>query len=227
MEKIIKQKSLKKRREESSKLMKMNPSKIPIILDKNPNFPNLKDPTKHKFLLADSITMKQFISIISKDYLLLDNFKSGLTLKLTLYSTSDNIEISTNEEETILNIYNQYKDEDGFLYLKYSYEYIEENLANQLMKKFPEKLPIILNKNLKFPEIKDISQSKFLVANNFTIGEFISSLNKNYLNENEEKIFIKLANNQVLFLKNEKILDIFNKYKDIDDILYLSYFYYY
>ena len=79
----------------------MNPSKIPIILDKNPYFPNLKDPTKHKFLLADSITMKRFISIISTDYLLLDIFKSGLTLKLTLYSTSDNIEISTNEEETI------------------------------------------------------------------------------------------------------------------------------
>ena len=37
MEKIIKQESLKKRREEFSKLMKMNPSKIPIVLDKNPN----------------------------------------------------------------------------------------------------------------------------------------------------------------------------------------------
>ena len=232
MEKIMKEKSLEERKKEYSKIMEIYPTKIPIILDKNPKFPNLKDPIKNKFLSDNNSTIKKFISTISKTYLQLDMIKEDLSLEIKLYSTSDNIEISTNEEESILNIYNKYKDEDGFLYLKYSYLYTKnknvekkEKEGTIIMKQFHNKIPIILQKDPNYSDIKDIPKSKFLIDKFMTIEQFISYLNNNYLNENEDNIYLT-SDNRYNLHKSEILSYVYNKYKDKnDEFLYLLYFY--
>ena len=232
MEKLMKQKSLEERKKEFLKLKASFPNKIPIILDKNPNFPNLKDTTKNKFLLAEEFTVKQFFNILIKSYLQLDTVKDNLNLEIKLYSTSNNIEIQTNEEELLLNIYNIYKDEDGFLYLKYSYLYTKkdnikekENEGTKIIKAFPLKVPIILKKDPNYTNIEEISKSKFLIDKAFKVYDFTSYLEKNYLKKDNYKFYLTTDKGQKLF--NYEILsDIYNDYKNKNDgFLYLFYYY--
>ena len=116
MENVLKERPLKERIKEFELIKKTYPTKIPIILDKHPNFPNLKSPTKSKYLFAQDIELKEFYNILASKYLELSMTKSDSFLEIKLYESSNNKEIIILNEKTISEIYEKYKDEDGFLY---------------------------------------------------------------------------------------------------------------
>jgi GABA(A) receptor-associated protein len=102
--------SYDKRKQESSRLKDKFPDKVAIILEKgNSSLPNID---KTKFLMQQNITVGQFLYII-RDKLNLDSTKP-------IFLLVNNSSVP-NTSETIGQIYNNYMDKDGFLYITYSF----------------------------------------------------------------------------------------------------------
>lgn len=98
---------------ESQRILTKYPDKIPIICEKNINA-SIHCPTidKNKYLLSKDLTIGQFIYVIRKRL----NISSEKALFLFIGNT---IPSSTN---SILSVYNLYKEADNFLYVSYSFE---------------------------------------------------------------------------------------------------------
>jgi len=110
------QHSFEDRIKECTRILQKYPERIPIIVEKleqkkskQDDIPNLE---KKKFLVPESITFGQFIYIIRT--------RIKLNPEKAIFIFISNT-IPTNTQ-TIREIYNQYKSDDGFLYCKYSGE---------------------------------------------------------------------------------------------------------
>ena len=88
------------------------PDKIPIICEKHPYSKNAPDIDKHKYLVGQDLTLGQFISVIRnriklKPEIALCIFIDGFIPSNTAY---------------LVNLFLDFKDDDGFLYIKYDVE---------------------------------------------------------------------------------------------------------
>lgn len=99
------------RKEEAAAIRHKFPTKIPIIVDRFHKETSLPRLDKSKFLVPQEITMSQFVTIIrnrmklgcNQAFYLLVNNRSMLSLS-----------------KTLAEVYNEHKDEDGFLYVTYA-----------------------------------------------------------------------------------------------------------
>ena len=103
--KYKKNNSLEKRKEDFKKASEGHPNKIPIICEKVPTS-KVPDIDKSKYLINEEFTLTQFISTIRK--------RLNLEKEQALFFLVN----------SMLVIYNKYKDEDGFLYIAYSSELV-------------------------------------------------------------------------------------------------------
>lgn len=104
----------KKRFEESERIMKKFPDRIPIICEKTSGIKNIDIPEldKSKYLVPIDLTVSQFLYIIRN--------RMKLSAEKTIFLfISNTIPPSS---AFISNIYHQHKDPDGFLYITYSGE---------------------------------------------------------------------------------------------------------
>ena len=104
-----KEKSLEERKEESAGILRKYEGHIPVIVDKDPKC-QLPDIERQKFLVPADLTIGHFVFVVRK--------------RINLQS-SDAIFIFVNKKlpsqnATIGQLYNDYKDEDGFMYCTYS-----------------------------------------------------------------------------------------------------------
>ena len=108
------QHSLEERKEESSRIIKKYPDRIPVIVQKHISGTSdpLPDLQKSKFLVPDHITYGQFMYIIRTRIHLNAEKALFLFVNNTLPSASTNIK----------QVYDQFKDDDNFLYCHYSSE---------------------------------------------------------------------------------------------------------
>ena len=103
--------AFKHRFDEVNRIVKKFPDRIPVIVQKNIRS-NIQDIDKHKFLVPYDLTIGQFIYIIRKRIKLDPQKSIFMFIENTIPTTS-----------TLMSeIYNQYKDTDGFLYITYSGE---------------------------------------------------------------------------------------------------------
>lgn len=100
------------RLKESEKIKEKYEDRYPIIVYKDKKC-TLPDITKSKFLAPGDLTMGQFIFIIRKRIELCEKETVFLFINENVLATGS---------ENVANIYNQYKDEDGFLYISYCNE---------------------------------------------------------------------------------------------------------
>ena len=103
--------SLDKRLKESQKIHKKYPDRIPVICERQ-NGSNIPDIDKEKYLIPKDLTVMQFIYVIRK------RIKLKPEDAIFLFVGGKNKLVSTSE--LMANIYNQNKDDDGFLYIKYA-----------------------------------------------------------------------------------------------------------
>ncbi|XP_012499824.1 PREDICTED: microtubule-associated proteins 1A/1B light chain 3C [Propithecus coquereli] len=104
-------KSLATRQEEVAGIRAKFPNKIPVIVERYPREKFLPLLDKTKFLVPQELTMTQFLSIIrsrmvlraTEAFYLLVNNKSLVSMSMTMAE-----------------IYRDYKDEDGFVYMTYA-----------------------------------------------------------------------------------------------------------
>ena len=167
------------------------PTKIPIILEKNP------DCIFSKELISKYLFPKDCEFNILKNYIKKKlNFFYDIKFYIKGYFLMDN------DDELISNIYEIYKDEnDGILYISYE---IEMN-----------KIPIMIQNN---PENDIFKVHKILINKNMNISNFIKIFKKrNNLDENLQLKFL-IKSNQI---ENNDLLlfDLYNHYKDSDEIL--------
>lgn len=104
-------KSFSERYAESQRIQLKYPDRIPVIIerDKNSKAPPL---VKSKYLVPKDITIAQLIYAIRRQIKLDAQQALYFFIKDTLPPTS----------ELIQSMYNQYKEEDGFLYIMYTLE---------------------------------------------------------------------------------------------------------
>ena len=103
--------SFEKRKEESEKICEKYKDRIPIIVLKHKSC-ELPTIDKHKYLVPQDMSFSQFIFVIRKR-IKLDSTK-------TIFITINNGLIPGNR--SLSEIYSEYKDEDGFLYIVYTNE---------------------------------------------------------------------------------------------------------
>ena len=110
-------KSLEERKAEYEKVQKLNPGKIGIICEKAPKS-KIADIEKTKFLIADNLNLAQFTPLIRK--------KLNMDEKEALFFLA-NGKTALSGNDQLIDIYNKYKDEDGFLYVAYASEIVWGN----------------------------------------------------------------------------------------------------
>jgi len=106
-----KQNTLEKRKNESQTIVKKYPGRIPIIVERYQDC-ELPDIDKIKYLVPKDMTISQFMFIMRK--------RIKLESSQSLFVTVNSILVSTSS--TIFEIYDDNKDEDGFLYVVYTSE---------------------------------------------------------------------------------------------------------
>ena len=104
-------KTFQERVEESHKIKKKYPDRVPVICEKNPGS-GLDMLDKRKYLVPNDLTATQFLFIIRKRLKLAS--EKGIFLFV-----NNMIAPSTH---TMIELYNEYKDDDGFLYMNYTEE---------------------------------------------------------------------------------------------------------
>ena len=97
---------------EALKITQKYPFKIPIICEKYPNLSNIPDIKKHKYLVPMELTIGNFLYIIRKNI--------NITPEKALFIYINNIIPPTSTN--MITLYDNYKDEEGFLYINYSSE---------------------------------------------------------------------------------------------------------
>jgi len=104
-------KTFQERVEESRKIKTKYPDRVPVICEKNPGS-GLDVLDKRKYLVPNDLTATQFLFIIRKRLKLAS--EKGIFLFV-----NNMIAPSTH---TMIELYNEYKDDDGFLYMNYTEE---------------------------------------------------------------------------------------------------------
>lgn len=104
--------SLEKRLLESSKIKLKYPTRIPIICEQTSStrLPNID---KNKFLVPGDLTMGQFLYVIRK------RIKISAEEAMFVYVNNS---ILPTTSALVSTVYDEFKDDDGFLYLVYSGE---------------------------------------------------------------------------------------------------------
>ena len=101
-------------------------------------------------------------------------------------------------------------------------KFCEEILANN-----EGKLPVILEKGIKEEaDLPEIDKTKFLVPNALTVTQFKAMILKRMpiKDKNPEEAFVLLVNAKNLILGEQTMGEIYEKYKDPDDLfLYIAY----
>lgn len=111
MSQFKKQHIFDKRLSESKRIIEKYPTKIPIIVEKQ-NKSDVPDIDKQKYLVPNDLTMGQFVYVIRKR-LKLDSEKA-------IFIFINNILPPTSAY--VQQVYEEHKDDDGFLYVTYSGE---------------------------------------------------------------------------------------------------------
>jgi len=102
----------KQRKIDCTQILLKYPDRIPVICEKYPHSKSAPDIDKHKYLVGHNLTLAQFISVIRK--------RMCLKPELGLYIFI-NGSIPSNSS-FMYNLFLNYKDDDGFLYITYDVE---------------------------------------------------------------------------------------------------------
>lgn len=94
------------------------------------------------------------------------------------------------------------------------------NECLRVREKYPSRVPIIIEKN-PGSSLPNIDKSKYLVPQDQTIGQIITVIRKRIEIKHNEAIFVFI--NNVLPCMSESIINVYNKNKDNDGFLYITY----
>jgi GABA(A) receptor-associated protein len=95
------------------------------------------------------------------------------------------------------------------------------NESYKMLQKYPDRVPVICEKNQKSKKTYDIDKTKYLVPNDLTISQFIYVIRKRLSLKSEEAVFIIV--NGFMPPSSCYMSDIYELYKDMDGFVYFTY----
>lgn len=93
--------------------------------------------------------------------------------------------------------------------------------ATDVLDKYPDKIPIIVEKNRKSNDIPTLDKIKFLVPKDLTIGQLLYVIRKRMTLSPEKALFVFIKN--ILPPTSMTVYDAYLLYKDDDNFLYITY----
>ena len=92
--------------------------------------------------------------------------------------------------------------------------------SDRILEKYPNRIPIIVNKK-RDSNIADIGKSKLLVQKDMAMNQFIYVIRKRLNLKSNEAIFVTINNE--MCTSSEILSDIYDKHKNTDGFLYVTY----
>ena len=93
--------------------------------------------------------------------------------------------------------------------------------SENILKKYPNRIPVIVERSEKCKEINDIDKNKFLVPNDLTMIQFIYVVRKRLKLSSEKALFVFI--NDKLMPNSRTLYEIYQEEKEEDDFLYMNY----
>ena len=93
--------------------------------------------------------------------------------------------------------------------------------SKNIMEKYPDRLPIIVQRYKKCKNIKDINKNKFLVPKDMSMSQFVYIIRKRIELSPEQALFVLVNGN--LIPSKYIISNIYENGKDKDGFLYMYY----
>lgn len=98
-------------------------------------------------------------------------------------------------------------------------ERIEESTS--VLKKYPNRIPVIVEKSDKCKELKDIDKNKYLVPDDLTFGQFIFVVRKRLKLSADKSLFLFVNNTLIPSMNLMK--QVYEQNADKDGFLYILY----
>lgn len=209
------------RKDEVMKIKNRFPNKVPLIVEKYHKERNLPTLEKKKYLVPQEITMSQFMVIIRNRmrikpnqalYLIINN-RSMLSMSLTMAQA-----------------YEYYGDEDGFLYVTYAsqevFGYQDDITECQELKairtRFPNKLPLLVERYDRERDLPDLERKKFLVPEELTMSQFLYII-RSRMNLRDSQALYLIVNNRVLVSHSMTMAQAYQEFRRDDGFLHIKY----
>ena len=93
--------------------------------------------------------------------------------------------------------------------------------SENILKKYPNRIPVIVERSEKCKEINEIDKNKFLVPNDLTMNQFIYVVRKRLKLSSEKALFVFI--NDKLMPNSRTLYEIYQEEKEEDDFLYMNY----
>jgi GABA(A) receptor-associated protein len=93
--------------------------------------------------------------------------------------------------------------------------------SSKIMKRFPDRLPIICEKNIYSKNAPDIDKKKYLVPKDLTVGQFMHTIRKRINMEPSQALFIFIEGN--IPTNSELLSSCYDSYRNLDGFLYIVY----
>lgn len=93
--------------------------------------------------------------------------------------------------------------------------------AERIIKKFPDRIPVIVERNNTSTNVPDIDKQKYLVPSDLTVGQFVYVVRKRIKLAPEQAIFIFI--NNYLPPTASLMSTIYETHKASDKFLYMTY----
>lgn len=104
---------------------------------------------------------------------------------------------------------------------KHSFEKRLEE-STRIKEKYPNRVPIICEKWGNDPDVPEIDRKKYLVPTDLSIGNFMYVIRKRIKLKSEKSLYL-FINDTVIAHSAGLIASYYEKYKDEDGFLYISY----
>ncbi|XP_053615615.1 microtubule-associated proteins 1A/1B light chain 3C-like [Plodia interpunctella] len=210
------------RKEEVMAIKSKFPTKIPLIVERYHKERNLPTLDKTKFLVPEDITMSQFLVIIRNRirikpnqalYLIINN-RSMLSMSLTMAQAYEN-----------------YGDEDGFLYITYASQEVfgykddiggSDNEAQAIRHRFPNKVPLYVQRFVREREVPALGRNKFLVPQELTMSQFLYIIRSKMKLRDSQALYL-LVNDKVLASHSMTMEQAYQLFRSDDGYLHITY----
>ena len=93
--------------------------------------------------------------------------------------------------------------------------------SDKIIAKYPDRIPIICEKNQKSKNTPEIDKNKYLVPFDLTVGQFMYVIRKRIKLAPEQGIFLFM--NGYIPASSSMLNDLYYLYKDDDGFLYITY----
>ena len=91
----------------------------------------------------------------------------------------------------------------------------------RIREKFPGRIPTIVERSMRTPDILDLDKHKFLVPGDLTVSQFIFVIRKRISLPSEQALFLFVGGS--LPTTGTLLRELYTMHKDIDGFLYVQY----